>query len=595
MDKLREKNLELLKKCSPKIFDKIKDFDTKDPVIEIFNNNLFCKRGGVLLHSKYNPVKESSNQVEAFLLKNNESKEIIVYGAALFYHIFQFIERDITTHIIISDLELFNESLSHIDLKTIVEKSKLYLHNEDFTELKGLPIFEHKVSIKVDNEKYEQFKLRLTLRKDSLKKYKILLVGPVYGGSLPIFYYCKSALEKLGHNLITLDNSIHKKSYDSISKTSENPYYQKKVMPEFVNILAEQVLITALEERVDIVLGIAQSPMTVNILERLKNSNIVTAFWFVEDFRTLEYWKGIAHKFDNFFTIQKEPFFSELKSLGAKNVHYLPMAADPEIHKTIEVDKEEIKRYGSTLSFIGAGYYNRRRFFTTLMDQDFKIWGDGWGNGSVLKPHFQENQRRVSSEECVKIFNSSKINLNLHSSSYTEGVNPTGDFVNPRTFEIAATGRVQFVDERSLLGELFDKDEIITFKDEESLKALIDQFKNNEEKFHLISKKSKKRVLKDHTYINRMREMISIIEATSETLQSKNSVVGNREALITGALEKGENELADFYRSVKGENVEVADIENYLSGKKVSDYSETDKILKIMTDFYQFAKRKNIV
>ena len=42
--------------------------------------------------------------------------------------------------------------------------------------------------------------------------------------------------------------------------------------------------------------------------------------------------------------------------------------------------------------------------------------------------------------EAVKIFNASRINLNLHSSPYHLGINPEGDYVNPRTFDLAAAG-----------------------------------------------------------------------------------------------------------------------------------------------------------
>ena len=63
----------------------------------------------------------------------------------------------------------------------------------------------------------------------------------------------------------------------------------------------------------------------------------------------------------------------------------------------------------------------------------------------------------------MKIYNASKININLHSSLQTTDLVSRGDFVNPRTFELAAAGAFQLVDERSLLGELFGADELATF------------------------------------------------------------------------------------------------------------------------------------
>ena len=63
-----------------------------------------------------------------------------------------------------------------------------------------------------------------------------------------------------------------------------------------------------------------------------------------------------------------------------------------------------------------------------------------------------------------------------HSSLNHEGVVPDGDFVNPRTFEIAACGGFQLVDRRSLLGELFEEGELELFGDLAELRGKIDHY-----------------------------------------------------------------------------------------------------------------------
>jgi spore maturation protein CgeB len=126
--------------------------------------------------------------------------------------------------------------------------------------------------------------------------------------------------------------------------------------------------------------------------------------------------------------------------------------------------------------------------------------------------------KRVSSEDCVRIFNASQINLNLHSSTFHEGVNPHGDFVNPRTFEIAACGGFQLVDQRELLNEMFDLEtELVTFRSIDELKEQIDYFLNHPDEAAEKSEKSRIRVLAQHTFQHRMQEML--IHVFSQNLE----------------------------------------------------------------------------
>src|SRR6185436_7068680 len=105
--------------------------------------------------------------------------------------------------------------------------------------------------------------------------------------------------------------------------------------------------------------------------------------------------------------------------------------------------------------FAGAGYRNRRLAFRSLLDLGLKVWGSDWSGAGVLDAVVQRGGARIDPDELVRIANATDVNLNLHSSTYVDGVEPNGDFVNPRTFELAAAGAFQLVDERALLPSLF--------------------------------------------------------------------------------------------------------------------------------------------
>jgi spore maturation protein CgeB len=114
--------------------------------------------------------------------------------------------------------------------------------------------------------------------------------------------------------------------------------------------------------------------------------------------------------------------------------------------------------------------------------------------------------------EYVKVFNASDININLHSSHERDGVDPFGDFLNPRTFELAASGVFQLVDQRSLLPEAFDVgSEIVTFSSVRELKEQIEYYLAHPEERGRIAQAGRARALKDHTYTARLKQMLSIV------------------------------------------------------------------------------------
>ena len=83
-------------------------------------------------------------------------------------------------------------------------------------------------------------------------------------------------------------------------------------------------------------------------------------------------------------------------------------------------------------------------------------------------------------------------------------MNLKGDFVNPRTFEIAACGAFQIVDERSLLSELFNSNELVTFRTIEEMNEQIARFKNDSTARNQYAERARARVLNDHTYESRL-------------------------------------------------------------------------------------------
>ncbi|MDD2943324.1 MAG: glycosyltransferase [bacterium] len=340
------------------------------------------------------------------------------------------------------------------------------------------------------------------------------VVGPIYGGTLPMARYTASALESLGQKVRLFDLETFYPVYKKFEEMLRTPQRQSSLQGHYVELLSQLLLEAIAERPVDILICLAQAPLSARALTALRERGVITVLWFVEDGKRFETWKHISRYYDYVFVIQEDGFPEQVEAAGAGSAIYLPSACDPSIHKPLQVTEEERLRWGSDVSFVGAGYNNRQHMFATLTKFDFKIWGTEWAVAPPFDRFVQEFGRRISPEDYVKIFNSTKINLNLHSSSERDGVEPNGDFINPRTFELAACGAFQLVDRRTLLPALFDmENELATFSDRAELHHKIEYYLEYPEEREPYVSRARERVLAEHTYEHRMRAMLGAIYA----------------------------------------------------------------------------------
>lgn len=495
---------------------------------------------------------------------------------------------------------VFRAAIEYMDMDGHLSRVKFFINKDieniyeevPFKYLKSknkynFNILRHNPSLKANNEYFDKFLKRLdALEMSSNLKLNILVISPILGGSYPISKYCVNALKRLGHSVDFLDNSSYYKTFKSLENIIDDKNNVAKLRSIYINLISEVIFARAIQVKPDFIFALAQSPLTLDLPKRLRELNIPLAYWFVEDFREMSYWREIAPLCDFFFTIQREELFGNLEEIGVSNYYYLPLACDPEVHKEVSLTEEEEERYKCDISFVGAGYYNRRTSFLRLIDFNLKIWGSEWDLSSPLGRYIQDQGRRIKPEEYNKIFNSSKINLNLHSSTYHQGVNHFGDFVNPRTFEIASSGGFQLVDYESELHKFFKiEEEIICYRDTDELREKIKYYLKHPEKREEIEKKGQKRAHQEHTYESRMKEMIAfMIERAPDRLIRDNRFNGNKvESLVE---EAGRNsELGNFLSRFKGrEEIGLKEVVNEIKEGE-GELSKVENIFLLMESF----------
>ncbi len=421
----------------------------------------------------------------------------------------------------------------------------------------------------------------------------ILVVAPIYGGSLPIATYCASAFRRLGHRVEVLDNSIYNDARLQIETASRDRRHRGMLGGLLATLMAETITAKALDRAVDLIWLVAQSPMSGQASAELKKNRIPIAYWFVEEWQTLQYWQLIAPMVDYFLTIQDGRFHAALERIGVKRTKKIDLAADPEIHRPLDLTESELLEYGSDLSHVGAGYRNRRQVFSGLTGYDFKLWGNDWDDPGLLRRHLQRDGARISAEDTVKIFNASKINLNLHSSQFHDGVNPDGDYLNPRVFEIAAAGGFQLTDRRSDLPSLFKPDEeIAVFDNARDLAVKIEYYLKRPEERQRIASAGYKRALADHTYDLRMAEALNTIYAFEQKPASTRHP-NHIENLMRDA--EGDDDLLSLLKELQGEGVVTLDQIVERIQKRQGDLSKAELIFLLMNEFRRWMAEKDLV
>lgn len=337
---------------------------------------------------------------------------------------------------------------------------------------------------------------------------RILVVLPLYGGSLPIGRYCGNALRELGHVVEYFEAPDFFGAFSALKTLRVGTDRLDYLENSFLQVVSQAILAKVETFAPDLVLSMAQAPLSRQALKRLRRDKVATAMWFVEDREVFPYWKAFAPLYDIFAVIQKGDFPDQLAALGQSNSMYLPLAADPQVHRPLTLSSVERRKYGSELSFVGAGYPNRRLAFRQLSGFDLRIWGNDWDGETTLAPYLQRGGERIETEEVVRIFNATTINVNLHSSVRPGVLVGDGDFVNPRTFELAACGAFQVVDRRALLPELFAEGELALFSDMSELVQAIEFYRANPEARAEVAGRGRARVLAEHTYAHRMQTLL---------------------------------------------------------------------------------------
>lgn len=561
-----------------------------------------ARQEGQWIHSAYDPSKEARAWAALQTKEWQAGEWGVVLGVGLLYHI----EALVATKpsgarlaVVISDLAAFKDALAVRPLGPWFNTIEWIWGSPDdmATQLasKSAPLrfFTYGPAARPYAAHHQALdaQLRRLLATRQHGRMHVAVVGPIYGGSLPITGYVVRALESLGHRVSWVDHSVHHASYTRFDQFRD-PRHRLSMQSRFADVLSLSTLTELSEDPPDLVLAMAQAPLSLGALEHLRRKKFMTAMWFVENYRHLTYWQQLAPGYDYWFTIQQDACHDALRRAGAPHVSYLPMAADPSVHRPLALTVNEQLEFGSDLSFVGAGYANRRMLLPHWIGKDWtlKVWGNEWEGADAIAPVLQRQGARIDTDTCLKVFNATAINLNLHSHT-GEGLDPAADFVNPRTFELAAAGAFQLVDQRRLLPELFTEDEMVSFERTEEVPSLVRTWLRDPVGRRTIADAARQRVLRQHTYEQRMKDLLAEL-GMREPDRLGSILRGDRTAEALAAQTTTPPELAPMLRQfAPDQRVELKDLAARIKARGAGAELSREDLLILMLESYRTETR----
>jgi spore maturation protein CgeB len=468
---------------------------------------------GLPLHNRYDPVREA----EAWALRHGDrladAATAIVVGFGLGYHVEALASRFTGRVVVVEpDASLLRTALATRPLGELL--ARVDLAGADLAAPAGrAAVLPYAPAVVRAGDALRAVADRLAARAGlAATRLRVLVVSPLGGGSHPLTHYCARALAGLGHAVTVLDLAPFAGGLEAIGRFGARGAARREVETAYLRFLGDGILAAVDATAPDLLLAMAQAPLLPPVLDEIGRRGVLRAFWFVEDHRLFPYWRDVLPAYDHFFAIQQGAFLAETAGAGGGAVHYLPCAADPGVHAPLLLDAAERAELGAPVAFVGAGYRNRRLAFRPLLDLGLRIWGSEWAGAGAVEEAVQRAGARIPTEDTVRIFNATTVNLNLHSSTWVDGVEPHGDFVNPRTFELAACGAFQLVDRRALLPALFaPDDEVAVFDDAGALRERVRHWLAHPEERRRIAAAGRARALREHTYRHRMAALLEAV------------------------------------------------------------------------------------
>ena len=122
-----------------------------------------------------------------------------------------------------------------------------------------------------------------------------------------------------------------------------------------------------------VLLGNYTSPSTIRKIRTVSDAPVVC--WCQDHMGTMGRQYMVGAGFD--FIFAKDAMLVDLlaRYTRSKEVHYLPEACNPQVHRSVALTAQDIEKYACDVTTAGTLYYYRGEILAALSDFDVRIWG----------------------------------------------------------------------------------------------------------------------------------------------------------------------------------------------------------------------------
>ncbi|MCK4306994.1 glycosyltransferase [candidate division WOR-3 bacterium] len=232
------------------------------------------------------------------------------------------------------------------------------------------------------------------------------------------------------------------------------------------------------------------------LIEIRDSMGIKTLNWFCDDHWRFDNFSKIYASFLSYVITTYKPTVEKYKLIGVKNVILSQWACNHYLYKRLKLP------YLYDVSFVGQPHGDRYKIIRRIRKAGIKVetFGYGWPNG------------RVTTYEMIKIFNQTKINLNLSNASRGK-INQ----IKGRDFEIPGCGGLMITGYNENLKDYYRiGKEMVCYNTVDDLIELLRHYLKNDEERETIREAGYKRVSAEHTYEERFQKIFK------KTLEDRN-------------------------------------------------------------------------
>lgn len=327
---------------------------------------------------------------------------------------------------------------------------------------------------------------------------KIAIIGSK--GFDTIEFHTADALRDLGHDIFHVDMS------DFINLKYLYNYWFSKFVPKYVDVLFGNLAKKVIDFKPDLVIATYRfAPQSA--IEKIKKEliGIPVVQLNPDALTTFEKQQVFYSPYDFYFT--KDPYIVNFMKIKAGlNVHYLPEAFNPKVHKMPDKDRLQLEReIDVDVVAFGSIYPYRARMLKKLIASGINVtvFGNNQNPDQELKKSFRNEW--ITGERKSEVLVGSKIVFNnFH---YAEI-----DSVNCKFFEIAGAGGFQICDYKPIVKEYSIIDPAkFTFNHIDEAVEHLKYYLQHPQLRYDMAEEQRLHFLGNHTYQIRVKQMLDII------------------------------------------------------------------------------------